>query len=266
MSMISARRSRFARCSTTLTVKAKSSSFTHAAARCLASQLRVPAIRSALSLSASWKEIWTWSSPASLSRSARSRVRPRAEVTSVWYSPAPRAWSTSSSRSRRTSGSPPESPSWSTPRARASVNTRFQSPVVSSAAERARSSGLEQYGQCSGQRCVSSASRVVGLGDIAHQLALRELPQVLEHVALHVRAVFLAERGGYVGHRAPAVAEAEDLAGGVAQEERALRVEEHGAPAHRVEVHPRELPEGRARDVAERHGATPRGRRCGSRR
>ena len=81
--MISPMRSRLARCSTTLIENAKPSSFTIAAAACFCFTELTPAIRSAISGSASWIEIWMCSRPASRSRSARARVSPRPEVTSV---------------------------------------------------------------------------------------------------------------------------------------------------------------------------------------
>src|SRR3990172_6827605 len=77
--MISPMRSRLARWSTTLTVKAKPSSRTMAAAACLCLTERTPAIRSATSGSESWKDIWMCSSATSLSRSTRARVKPTPE-------------------------------------------------------------------------------------------------------------------------------------------------------------------------------------------
>src|SRR5690606_39949408 len=64
----------------------------------------------------------------------------------------------SSARSSRTSGSPPEKPSWAAPSARAWLNTSIHWAVVSSCLCSANSSGLEQYGHCSGQRYVNSAN------------------------------------------------------------------------------------------------------------
>src|SRR2546422_2022369 len=75
------------------------------------------------------------------------------------YRPSSRAVATSVSRSGRSSGSPPDRPSCSTPSAFASRKTRHHSSVVSSVLKRApaKSSGLEQYGHCNGHRYVSSA-------------------------------------------------------------------------------------------------------------
>jgi hypothetical protein len=64
-------------------VKAKSSSFTSAAAARFCFTERTPAIRSALSSSASCSEICTCSRPAALNRSARGRVKPSPDVTRV---------------------------------------------------------------------------------------------------------------------------------------------------------------------------------------
>ena len=62
---------------------AKPSSFTIAAAARFCFTELMPAIFSATSESASWMEIWMCYRPASRWRSARARVRPRPEVTSV---------------------------------------------------------------------------------------------------------------------------------------------------------------------------------------
>src|SRR5262249_3800634 len=54
-----------------------------------------------------------------------------------------------------------------TPSAAASANTRVQAAVSSSSARLSSWSGLEQYGQPSGQRWVSSASRPSGRGSVS---------------------------------------------------------------------------------------------------
>src|SRR5579862_3917191 len=112
-----------------------------------------------------------------------------------------------SSRSLRSMGSPPDNPSCSTPSARASESTRFQSSVDNSADARARSTGFEQYGQWSGQRYVRSANNVVGGLGINNQLPLDKGRDVLGDIGAHIRAVFLAEDGGDIGDGALAVAQ-----------------------------------------------------------
>src|SRR5579871_2733470 len=66
-------------------------------------------------------------------------------------------------RSRRDAGSPPERCTCSTPRPAASRNTRAHVAASSSSSRLSIASGFEQYGQPSGQRWVSSASRPSGL-------------------------------------------------------------------------------------------------------
>src|SRR5882724_5754413 len=68
-----------------------------------------------------------------------------------------------STRSRRAPGSPPERCTCSTPSAAASLNTRDQVAASSSLSRGSSATGLEQYGQPSGHRCVSSASSPSGL-------------------------------------------------------------------------------------------------------
>src|SRR2546425_10251654 len=99
-------------------------------------------------------------------------------------------------RSRRV-GSPPESPSCRTPSALASRNTRHHSSVESSRLKRgpAKSSGLEQYGHCSGHLYVSSASSQSGLGSIQDQSLGGESLEKRGDVSLQPRhAVALLQR------------------------------------------------------------------------
>src|SRR5688500_19967799 len=121
----------------------------------------------------------------------------------------------SSSRSFRTIGSPPERPSCSTPSPRAWVKTRFQSSVASSPSARIISSGLEQYGQWSGQRWVSSASNVVGRSVVTDQLPLRQMRQILGDVGGDVGLIPLAEDPGDLPDGAPAIHQLEDRLAGV---------------------------------------------------
>src|SRR5262245_38472797 len=72
-----------------------------------------------------------------------------------------------STRSRRGPGSPPDKCTCRTPSPAASPKTRTQVAVSSSSSLASSASGLEQYGQPSGQRWVSSASRPSGLCTIA---------------------------------------------------------------------------------------------------
>src|SRR5215467_9168992 len=72
-----------------------------------------------------------------------------------------------STRSRRAPGSPPDKCTCRTPSPAASPKTRIQVAVSSSSSRASSASGLEQYGQPSGQRWVSSASRPSGLCTIA---------------------------------------------------------------------------------------------------
>ena len=133
-------------------VRGKSSSFARRAAASFFSKDRLSAMRSLSSGSGLWIEICTWSSPAALSASARSRVKSVPAVMSDEYRPASRAAAHSSTRSRRSIGSPPVSASCRTPSARASSNARIQCSVSSSwrYVSAPMCSGFEQYGQCSG--------------------------------------------------------------------------------------------------------------------
>jgi hypothetical protein len=117
-----------------------------------------------LAASASWIEIWTWSSPAAASASTLASSSSTAAVIRLVYWPASAARRIKAGRSGRSVGSPPEKWVCSTPSAPASSITRSQVAVSSSAAARSSASGLEQYGHCSGQRWVSSASSVIGGG------------------------------------------------------------------------------------------------------
>ncbi|MGY4158624.1 hypothetical protein ACVINW_004466 [Bradyrhizobium sp. USDA 4461] len=65
--------------------------------------------------------------------------------------------------SLRAVGSPPEKWTWSTPSSASSLSTFFHSSVVSSVEPRSSSTGLEQYGHCSGQRWVTSRSTASGM-------------------------------------------------------------------------------------------------------
>ena len=98
----------------------------------------------ALAGSLSCKESWTWSSPAASSRSSRASLRPRPEVIRLLYSPADAQASTSTGRSGRANGSPPDRCTCRTPSAPASANTRCQLAVGSSCSRRSSSTGLEQ--------------------------------------------------------------------------------------------------------------------------
>src|SRR5580658_9750632 len=188
----------------------------------------MPARRSALSGSASWMEIWMCSRPASRKAVARSRVRPTPEVTSVVYSPSPWACAASTSRSLRASGSPPESPSCSTPSSRASVKTLVHSSVLSSPSAPTMASGFEQYGQCSGHRWVSSASSVVGRLAVTDELLLGELGQILGDIGGDVAVVALLENRRDLAERPAAVAEPENRRTRLVQQDRAFRVQQDG--------------------------------------
>src|ERR1044072_358188 len=111
---------------------------------------------------------------------------PTAEVIRFVYSPASCAACVIATRSRRAPGSPPDRCTCNTPSAAASWNTRAQVAVSSSSARPSSASGLEQYGQPSGQRCVSSASRPRGFDSSAtlqfQQFLLGETQQKLAHV------------------------------------------------------------------------------------
>ena len=100
-----------------------------------------------------------------------------------------------STRSRRAPGSPPERCTCSTPSAAASVNTRDQVAASSSSSRGSSASGFEQYGQPSGQRCVSSARRPSGLCQwpgLRHAKApaasSRPARQQLAHVGMYALA------------------------------------------------------------------------------
>ena len=148
----SATRSRFSRCSTTLSVSGNPSSFTQRATSSLRSNARVPAIRSDAVGVTSWIETCTLSRPSAFSPASRARVSGIPLVIRLVYRSSRRAPSTSGSRSSRSSGSPPVRLSCTTPSASASRNTRNQSSVVSASAWRAQSVGFEQYAQRRGQR------------------------------------------------------------------------------------------------------------------
>src|SRR3954451_21879420 len=220
-------RSRFWRCSTQLMVSGKSSSRARRAAAIFFSKDRLPAMRSLSAWSGLWIEICTWSRPAAFSASAAGRVNSVPAVMSDEYSSASRAPAHSSTRSRRSIGSPPVSASWSTPSARASRNARSQCSVSSSSryVSPPMCSGLEQYGQCSGHWYDSSAIRVDGLGGcIDHQSFLGQGGDELDDVVADVGAVVArGELGGDVVKRALSVAEAEHLGGGGIEPHDALR-------------------------------------------
>src|SRR5688572_27510508 len=114
-------------------------------------------------------------------------------------------------RSRRAPGSPPERCTCSTPSAAASENTRAQVALSSSSSRRSSVSGLEQYGQASGQRCVSSASRPRGLCRAAPPLSatsqlqeflLGQAGQQLGHVGMYALARRVEGLGEVIDDRA----------------------------------------------------------------
>src|SRR2546425_8045107 len=80
--------------------------------------------------------ICTWSRPACRKAARRVCVSRYADVINEVYSPSSCAVRTSSSRSERSVGSPPDNPSCSTPRPLASRNTRHHSSVESSRLKR----------------------------------------------------------------------------------------------------------------------------------
>src|SRR5271166_4258216 len=85
-----------------------------------------------------------------------------------------------STRSRRAAGSPPDRWTWMTPSRAASPNTRAQVAVSSSSPRLSSCSGLEQYGQASGHRWVSSASSPSGRGSFSELCAISsELQKLL---------------------------------------------------------------------------------------
>src|SRR3954447_11214044 len=102
------------------------------------------------------------------------------------------------------------------------------------------STGLEQYGQCSGHWYESSATSEYGLGaGIDHQSLLRHAAEQLTHVVGHVgAAVALRQRGGDVADRALAVAELEHLRGRRVQPDRPLGDEQHVLLANVVVLEP----------------------------
>ncbi len=126
-----------------------------------------------------------WSRPASTSAPSLASSSSTAAVIRLVYWPSPTAWRISSGRSRRSVGSPPEKWVCSTPRAFASSITRSQVAVSSSTAARSSASGFEQYGHCSGQRCVSSASNETGGGTPAgrSRVLISEPVEVLDAAA-----------------------------------------------------------------------------------
>src|ERR1700730_12977529 len=83
------------------------------------------------------------------------------------YSPTALACRAISTRSLRAVGSAPEKWICSTPISDSSVKTFFHSSVVSSLPPRSSSTGLEQYGHCSGQRWVISASTASGMPNVS---------------------------------------------------------------------------------------------------
>src|SRR4051794_5416148 len=236
-------RSRFARCRTVLIVSGKSSSFAARAAAIFFANDRLPAMRSLSSGSGLWIEIWTWSSPASLSASARARVNSVPAVMSDEYRPTSRAPAHSSTRSRRSIGSPPVSASCSTPSRRASLKTRSQCSVSSSPRYRSppMSTGFEQYGQCSGHWYESSAISVDGLDGIDHHepLLCHRLHQ-FAHVVAHIGAlVARRERAGDGFERALTVAQREHLRRGRVEPHDALGDQQHVLFTHVVVLQPR---------------------------
>src|SRR3954447_8735246 len=102
------------------------------------------------------------------------------------------------------------------------------------------STGLEQYGQCSGHWYESSATSVYGLGaGIDHQSLLRHAAEQLAHVVGYVgAAVALRQRGGDVADRALAVAKLEHLRRRRVQADGALGDEQHVLLAHVVVLQP----------------------------
>ena len=114
-------------------VSGKSSSRAARAAAIFFSNDRLPAMRSFSSGFGLWIEICTWSSPAAFSASARSRVNSVPAVISDEYRPGLARAAHSSTRSRRSIGSPPVSASCRTPSAaRLAERSRIQSSVSSS--------------------------------------------------------------------------------------------------------------------------------------
>src|SRR4029079_4498489 len=84
----------------------------------------------------------------------------------------------------------------------ASLNTRDQVAASSSPSRGSSASGLEQYGQPSGQRCVSSARRPKGFDRVAasatlefQQFLLGQSTEQLAHVGLDALARRIECRG-----------------------------------------------------------------------
>jgi hypothetical protein len=146
------------RCITAFTVSGNPALRTSRPTSSFFSCARMPATQSPSSGVESWKLIWTWSRPARARRSIRASSRSTPEVIRLLYSPTLAARSTSASRSLRTVGSPPEKWMCNTPMSAAWSMTASHWSVESSPDARSSSIGFEQYGQCSGQRWVSSAS------------------------------------------------------------------------------------------------------------
>src|SRR3954453_717472 len=96
--------------------------------------------------------------------------------------------------------------------------------------------GVEQYGQCSGQREEASATSVYGLGGgIDHQPVLDHPADELADVVADVRpGVALSERGGDLVQRAVAVAQLEHARRRLIQAHRALRDQQEVLLAHVV--------------------------------
>src|SRR5207244_8682596 len=92
-----------------------------------------------------------------------------------------------------------------TPSSRASASTRVHSSSDSSSPKSARFMGFEQYGQCSGQRYVSSASRPYGLSIIGvchrfHHLRfdqplLNKPVEQVQHILIDRAAIARAQLG-----------------------------------------------------------------------
>src|SRR4051794_182011 len=239
-------RSMFWRCSTTLRVSGHPSSLTSRAALIFLSNDEMPARRSESTGSSAWMLTCTWSRPASRRAWARGRDRPIALVTRFVYIPSELACPTSSTRSRRSRGSPPEKWLCRTPRSAASSSTRCQSAVASSAERLVSSSGVEQYEHDSGQACVSSASRPSGPSTVVSATGVLldgdpapgdELGEELRHLVVDDAVVPPPELVDDVGDATRPVAETEDVgAGGVERHDR-LRAEQHLPVPGLVEAH-----------------------------
>ena len=116
--------------------------------------------------------------------------------------------------------------------------------MSSSSARLSKVSGFEQYGQASGQRWVSSASRPSGAGSCrsAHATSIRfarEFGEHVVHVAFDLRAIGGVERGQLIDDLADgpaAVAAAENFAGRSFGLDHPFRAEQHPRVARRVEM------------------------------